>query len=272
MDAMQCEVAREALSARIDGEREPVPAARVDEHLDGCAQCCSWYVRAQNHSRRLRLREAESAMPDLTDDLLGALSDPALSDPALSDRTLVTASLARQNTSPQRLAVGWISSHRASAVLLVAGVATLVVALTQLAGVTFGMVDGHPGAMASPAMDGEHLMHESVAAQLSLAAAMVVAALWRQVLPGVAVIAGTFAVFLIGFVIADAVAGVLTAARVASHLPVVIGAVAALLAWRTERDTAPDQRAATPPRVEVPAHARLGKRRTHLRPTDDSAA
>ena len=27
-------MAREALSARIDGEREPVPAARVDEHLD----------------------------------------------------------------------------------------------------------------------------------------------------------------------------------------------------------------------------------------------
>ena len=36
---MDCTLAREALSARIDGEREPVPAARVDEHLDGCSAC-----------------------------------------------------------------------------------------------------------------------------------------------------------------------------------------------------------------------------------------
>jgi RNA polymerase sigma-70 factor (ECF subfamily) len=39
---VDCEVAREALSARIDGEREPVPSARLDEHLDQCADCRSW--------------------------------------------------------------------------------------------------------------------------------------------------------------------------------------------------------------------------------------
>ena len=33
---MDCDVAREALSARIDGEREQIPAARVDEHLADC--------------------------------------------------------------------------------------------------------------------------------------------------------------------------------------------------------------------------------------------
>ncbi|HOW96081.1 MAG TPA: zf-HC2 domain-containing protein, partial [Mycolicibacterium fallax] len=44
---MNCDVAREALSARIDGEREPVPAARVDEHLAGCADCTDWHIRAR---------------------------------------------------------------------------------------------------------------------------------------------------------------------------------------------------------------------------------
>ncbi|WP_228460860.1 zf-HC2 domain-containing protein [Gordonia crocea] len=40
---MQCEVARESLSARVDGEREMVPAAQVDEHLAGCRECARWY-------------------------------------------------------------------------------------------------------------------------------------------------------------------------------------------------------------------------------------
>ncbi|MCV7426703.1 zf-HC2 domain-containing protein [Mycobacterium montefiorense] len=40
---MDCEVAREALSARIDAEREPVPSARVDEHLNQCAVCRAWF-------------------------------------------------------------------------------------------------------------------------------------------------------------------------------------------------------------------------------------
>ena len=39
---MDCDTAREALSARIDGEREPIPAVRVDEHLAGCAPCRQW--------------------------------------------------------------------------------------------------------------------------------------------------------------------------------------------------------------------------------------
>ncbi|MCB0946449.1 MAG: zf-HC2 domain-containing protein, partial [Mycobacterium sp.] len=39
---MDCDTAREALSARIDGEREPIPGARVDEHLAGCPACRDW--------------------------------------------------------------------------------------------------------------------------------------------------------------------------------------------------------------------------------------
>lgn len=51
---VDCVVAREALSARLDGEREPVPSARVDEHLDACPTCGAWFEQAAGQARRLR--------------------------------------------------------------------------------------------------------------------------------------------------------------------------------------------------------------------------
>ena len=55
---MNCDVAREALSARIDGEREPVPAARVDEHLESCAECRDWRDQAIAQAQALTRRYA----------------------------------------------------------------------------------------------------------------------------------------------------------------------------------------------------------------------
>lgn len=51
---MDCAIAREALSARIDGEREPVPTAQVDEHLSGCAPCRDWQAAAIKQTQSLR--------------------------------------------------------------------------------------------------------------------------------------------------------------------------------------------------------------------------
>ncbi|MBF6059406.1 zf-HC2 domain-containing protein [Nocardia terpenica] len=62
---MNCDVCREALSARIDGEPEPVPAAHVDRHVDACGDCADWYARSTRAVRALRLRPAEP-VPDLT--------------------------------------------------------------------------------------------------------------------------------------------------------------------------------------------------------------
>jgi predicted anti-sigma-YlaC factor YlaD len=50
---VDCEVAREALSARLDGEREPVPSGRVDEHLEGCAACRAWFDQVADLARDL---------------------------------------------------------------------------------------------------------------------------------------------------------------------------------------------------------------------------
>lgn len=51
---MDCDIAREALSARIDGEREAIPAARVDEHLAGCGPCRDWQTAAIEQTQLLR--------------------------------------------------------------------------------------------------------------------------------------------------------------------------------------------------------------------------
>ncbi|WP_309115751.1 zf-HC2 domain-containing protein [Saccharothrix sp.] len=72
---MDCETCREALSARLDGEEEPVPAADVDAHLSGCPACRAWSDEASALTRVLRLRPAV-AVPDLTEAVLAAAPPP----------------------------------------------------------------------------------------------------------------------------------------------------------------------------------------------------
>ena len=58
---MDCDIAREALSARIDGEREPIPAVRLDEHLAGCESCRRWQAGAVEQTQLLRRLAGASA-------------------------------------------------------------------------------------------------------------------------------------------------------------------------------------------------------------------
>ncbi|WP_425471325.1 zf-HC2 domain-containing protein [Saccharothrix texasensis] len=59
-----CRTRREALSARLDGEAEPAPAAEVDAHARRCADCSTRLVRAQALTRAIRVRLAHPG-PDL---------------------------------------------------------------------------------------------------------------------------------------------------------------------------------------------------------------
>jgi predicted anti-sigma-YlaC factor YlaD len=52
---MECDRAREAISARIDGEDPGVPDGALQAHLDGCASCRDWQQRAHVMTRRARL-------------------------------------------------------------------------------------------------------------------------------------------------------------------------------------------------------------------------
>lgn len=58
---VECATAQESLSARLDGEREPVPGTRVDAHVAGCADCADWWRRASAQAAALRLESARVA-------------------------------------------------------------------------------------------------------------------------------------------------------------------------------------------------------------------
>jgi predicted anti-sigma-YlaC factor YlaD len=70
---VDCETCREALSARLDGEAEPVPP---DEHLRACVTCQDWLCGAEELTRVLRVRTA-TAVPDLS----AAILDRVTIDP-----------------------------------------------------------------------------------------------------------------------------------------------------------------------------------------------
>src|SRR5689334_3486018 len=65
MTDVDCQTCQEALSARLDGEDEPVPAEATDRHLASCGACRSWQARATQMSRLLRVRQA-APTPDLS--------------------------------------------------------------------------------------------------------------------------------------------------------------------------------------------------------------
>lgn len=56
-----CGTAQESLSARLDGEREPVAAQRVDAHVAACGDCAQWWRQAQAQAAALRLGAIPSA-------------------------------------------------------------------------------------------------------------------------------------------------------------------------------------------------------------------
>jgi RNA polymerase sigma-70 factor (ECF subfamily) len=250
--AMQCEVAREALSARIDGEREPVPATRVEEHLKTCQECCAWYVHADEHARRLRIHTARAGHD-------------------MSPSILMSAGIERVGRS-QRWSV-WLRRLGVRYALIGVGMIQLAVAAAQMGGADFGMLamTAHqPGATS-----GAHLMNETTAWSLALGVGMIVTGAWPAAAAGVVSILGIFVAVLSWYVVEDAMAGRVTDIRMLSHLPVVVGAVLAVAVYRTARE---DRR--TPPAmcdvddqdIVLPANARRGRRRGHLRSSTDSAA
>jgi predicted anti-sigma-YlaC factor YlaD len=69
---MDCDRAREAISARIDGEDGGVPDVALAAHLAGCAACRAWEQRAHAVTRRARLGGA-FLDHDLTAQVLAAV-------------------------------------------------------------------------------------------------------------------------------------------------------------------------------------------------------
>ncbi|NBQ42657.1 MAG: hypothetical protein EBU23_09040 [Mycobacteriaceae bacterium] len=230
---MDCAVAREALSARLDGEREPIPAARVDEHLTECVDCRRWYAAAVEQTQQLR---------------------------RLAGRSQVAA-------VPPARERGWRGSTRRSDwprwALALVGTAQLALAVAQGLGIQVGLPHaGHGG----------HLLNESTAWSAALGAVMIASAIRPSVATGLAWVLAAYAAILAVYVISDATAGAVTADRVLSHLPVVLGAVLAVLVWRRRPPQPESGPHALDAEITLPGRAVRGRRRGHLHPTDGSAA
>lgn len=227
-------MAREALSARLDGEREPVPSARVDEHLRECAECRAWR---------------------------DAVTEQALDLRRLAERRPTLTALEHSVEQPRRPWLGW---RRAG--LLAVGVVQIALAAVQGLGLSVGLAHGH-------GMGGGHLLNESTAWSAALGAVMIGAALRPVAAAGLAGVLGVFAAVLTVYVAVDATMGAVTPVRMLTHLPVLLGAILAILVWRdtSAPEPEPGQHAAETD-ITLPHNASRGRRRGHLWPTDGSAA
>lgn len=226
---MDCTTAREALSARIDGEREPIPATRADEHLSGCEECRQWQAAAVEQTQMLR---------------------------RLAGRSQVAAVPSAPHRRPERRPRVWRSWPRWA--LGAVGVVQVGLALAQGLGAPVGLPHGEAG----------HVLNESTAWSAALGVVMLVAAIRPSVAGGLAWVLAAFAGFLVLYEITDADAGRVSLDRALSHLPVLVAAVLAYLVWHRYRAEAPhpDTTAEAPTdEIDLPENASRGRRRGHLR-------
>jgi predicted anti-sigma-YlaC factor YlaD len=232
-------VAREALSARLDGEREPVPSGRVDEHLEECAACRAWFDQVAGLARDLhQLVQARRVISPV-----GSIG---------VERALP---LRRSLVIWQRWA------------LLCVGIAQIVLGIVQGLGLSVGLTHDHGTG------SGSHLLNESTSWSIALGVVMVGAALWPGAAAGLAAVLTAFVGVLTVYVVVDALAGAVTIARITTHLPVVVGAVLAFLVWRSSSAPRPTPgEIATESDIVLPQNASRGRRRGHLWPSDGSAA
>jgi predicted anti-sigma-YlaC factor YlaD len=151
--------------------------------------------------------------------------------------------------------------------LLCVGIAQIVLATAQGLGLSAGLTHDH--GMTS----GSHLLNESTSWSIALGVVMMGAALWPGAAAGLAGVLTVFVGVLTVYVVADALSGAVTAARMLTHLPVVIGAILSIMVWRSSSAPRPTpNRAAAEPDIVLPQNASRGRRRGHLWPTDGSAA
>jgi predicted anti-sigma-YlaC factor YlaD len=191
---MECSRAREAISARIDGEDPGVAGDAIEAHLAVCDDCRRWQQRAFTVTRRARLGSwlPGTSFPDhdLTPRVLAAVR------PALAGR---------RRRLGQR-----------------AGLAA--VALAQLAVTVPLLVLGHDHDA------GTHAAHELGSFDLALAIAYIVGAVRPALSSGLAWPCGVAATGLVATAVADMIGGQTVGADEAQHLIAVAGA--ALLFWQ----------------------------------------
>jgi predicted anti-sigma-YlaC factor YlaD len=214
---MECDTAREAVSARIDGEDCGVPGAALAAHLSGCAACRAWEQRAHVVTRHARLG--------------GAFLDHDLSAGVLA-------------AVPQVPSGRWPRRGQVSG--LTQRAALVVIALAQL-GITVPLlILGHDP------NTGAHAAHELGSFDLALAIAFAVGAIRPALSAGLAWPCCIAAGALACTAVIDLIGGQTFGADEAQHLIALAGAL--LLLWQAR--TAPPGAArpdmlASPPQPDL---------------------
>ncbi|ART74495.1 hypothetical protein BTO20_38285 (plasmid) [Mycobacterium dioxanotrophicus] len=241
---MNCRLAREALSARMDGEREPVSVRSVDKHLVGCSDCRLWYTRAVADAQRLQGLARDSG--------LRCRSAAAVVERAAGNRP-------RRLTRPLVLWARWS--------LALVGVLYLVLTVTQMTTARVAHSD----------VTGIHLFGESTAWSIAIGAAMIIAGILPAAAAGLAGVLITYACVLAVYVVTDTAKGIVSAPSELGHLPVLVGAILAVLVWRGTRTTHPTPIGAgalQPDGTDItgPYLAPIGSGQPRRSPRDGSAA
>jgi predicted anti-sigma-YlaC factor YlaD len=199
---MRCDMARYALSARLDDEPSPLPDDAVDEHVGACAACRDWLVTAQRITRTVRVQLVR--VPDITARILAAAHDArALPSPEPHPSRWAVTSLRL------RLALGALAGLQ------------LVLAIPDLLGAV-----GHDA----------HAGREVAAFGVALAVGLLIAAAYPDQARAFAPVVATLVMCLATVSAIDVVQGVVSLERVAVHL---IAAAQAGLLWLLARAVGP---------------------------------
>ncbi len=196
---MNCDVAREAISAWLDGERPGVDVAALDEHLGGCSACQKWQEQAHELTRRARLQPARAA-------------------PVPTERILAVARV--------RHPVRWWRPDSAAAMRI----GLMAVAGTQLAVCVPVLLFGHD--RSAPL----HVAHEMGSFEVAIAIGFLVAAYRPARAAGMVSLVGAAAALLVVTAALDLAANRTDLSDEAPHLIVVVGW---LLLWRLAAVTPP---------------------------------
>jgi len=129
---LRCERARDAISARLDGEGTSLDAA-LDAHLASCGRCAAFATAAADLTRRLRVHAVGEA-PDLRSEIVATACVPA---PAIGR----VARLRRRAVSATR--TRWRPAGRWAAAVVPLCVAVPVLAL-HLLGHVHVIASHHP--------------------------------------------------------------------------------------------------------------------------------
>lgn len=217
-----CDVVREALSARIDGEQEPVSTKRVDAHLATCLLCRRWHADAV---------DASVGLSELA--VAARLHWPVGDCPASRGNAWVEIARRRVFASAR-----W-------GLALVGVVSVLLTALQVLEAVS---LRGAP-------IEG-HLLGESTAWSLGIGVAMIAAAIYPAAAAGLIGLLTTYSAVVAVYVVDGVADGAVTATRELAHLPALVGAVLAFAVWRGARlpDPVPGDSAQLDPGAVTDSH------------------